>query len=163
MIALDLPGSLKTFPAIAKRIDATGSTLTIGGELKGAEVTRIVAEFEAHFPHEAARRPRWQDTYLHQALLMSGVSFGAEGLGRYSVRAGSSEILFAMSPSFPDTEQFIEIEEMRDRPGTTRTATVFGPVSAARTNRFRKIAWLSSRSMIRALDEGELLRYLGSI
>jgi hypothetical protein len=162
MIALDLPGSLTTFPVIDKRIDATRVALTSNQDLPGTALSRVVAEIEAHFPHEAARRPRWQDSYLHQALLASGVPFTPEGLGRYSASGQRGHILLGMFPSIPDTEGFVEMDERRKSSGTA-LATIFGPVSAARTNRYRKIGWLSLRSGIDALDEGEVLRYLMGI
>jgi hypothetical protein len=94
--------------------------------------------------------------------MMSAVSFAPEGLGRYSVQGKHGRVLIAMFPGIPHTEGFIEVEERRNS-SVAHKAVIFGPISTARSNRYRKIAWLSSRTAITALDEGELWRYLRSI
>jgi hypothetical protein len=133
LIAIDLPGSQRIFNVIQKRIDLTGARLQ-NGQLDQPDVDRVVTDVEAYYPHEAARRPRWQDGNLHQTLLATKLSFSAEGLGRYSVKA-KQDCVVAMSATIPDTDLFIEVEEWRDPCGANRRATVFGPLSAARSNR----------------------------
>jgi hypothetical protein len=164
LIAVDLPGSKQTFNVIQKRIDASGASLGSRGELGSNEVARIVAEVEAYYPHEAARRPRWQDVNLHNALMGAGVRFSAQGLGRYVVHAGrGADHILAMSAGLPDTELFIEVEDRRNQLGTNQKAAIFGPLSAARTNRYREIGWLARKSDVAAQDEGRLMRYVKHI
>jgi hypothetical protein len=162
LIAVDLPGSKQTFNVIQKRIDASRLKLGGDGQLPQADAKRIVDEIEAYYPHEAARRPRWQDTNLHTALSATALRFSAEGLGRYIVH-GARERVLAMSASIPDTDLFIEVEERRDPRGANRRAAVFGPLSAARSNRYRMISWLAQKSGVDARDEGQLMRYINRL
>jgi hypothetical protein len=161
LIAVDLPGSQRTFSVIAKRINATKDHIGADGTLPPTAIERIVDEFQRHFPHEVARRPRWQDQNLYDSLVAAGLSFSAEGLGRYLARGRrGTQWVLAMSATLPNTDLFIEIEERRDPSGANRSAAIFGPVSAARTNLYGRIDWLAQKSGVRAHDEGRLMRYI---
>jgi hypothetical protein len=135
LIAIDLPGSQQIFNVIQKRIDVTGVRLK-NSQLQEVDVDRIVNEVEAYYPHEAARRPRWQDGNLHQTLLATKLSFSAEGLGRYSIKA-KQDCVVAMSATIPDTDLFIEVEDWRDPRGANRRAAVFGPLGSDRASTVR--------------------------
>src|SRR5262249_30065088 len=145
----------QTFNVIQKRIDATGLRLGARGEFLPRDVKYIVDRVEQYYPHEAARRPRWQDVNLYSALMGAKLRFSAEGLGRYVVhpRRGNDQVL-AMSAGLPDTALFIEIEERRKQTSVNRRAALFGPLSAARSNRYREIGWLARKSGVDAHDEG---------
>ena len=65
-----------------------------------------------------------------------------------------------MTATLPGAGIFIEMEERRDSAGPACGAAIFGPVSAARSNRYRKIGWLAKRSGVDAYDEGRLMRYV---
>ena len=161
LIAVDLPGSRKVFSVITKRINARKESIAADGMLSPTAIERIVGEFERHFPHEAARRPRWQDQNLYDSLVAAGRQFSPEGLGRYVARGRSGkEWVLAMSAALPDSDLFIEIEGRRDPSGANRGAAIFGPVSAARTNLYGRIGWLAQKSGVRAHDEGRLMRYV---
>ena len=164
LIAVDFPGSKKTFRVIQKRVDATGMTIGTGCQLQRADLKQVVDQIEKIFPHEVARRPRWQDNNLHSALIAASVSFTAQGLGRYQIhpRSGNDRIL-AMTATLPNTELFIEIEDRRNPAGANYDAAIFGPLSAARSSRHRKIGWLADRSGVDAQDEGRLMRYVRRI
>jgi hypothetical protein len=159
LIAVDLPGSKQTFHVIQKRIDAGGIAIGADGKVPEGDLTWIIDEIERLYPHEVARRPRWQDRNLHEALVASGVSFVPEALGRYLAhpRRGTQDRLLAMTATLPGPDLFIEVEERR---GAARGATIFGPLSAARSNRYREIGWLAKKSGVDARDEGRLMRYI---
>jgi TIR domain len=161
LIALDLPGSKQTFRVIQKRIDATGVTIGPDGKIPERKLKQIVDTIAEIFPHEAARRLRWQDLNLYNALVAARVPFAPEGLGRYLVRSRRTgrERILAMTATLPETDLFIDVEERRDQAGGACGAAIFGPVSAARTSRYREIGWLAKRSGVDAHDEGRLMRY----
>jgi len=164
LIAVDLPNSKQTFSVIQKRIDATGVTFDADGRMQSHDLTQIVDQIEAIFPHEVARRPRWQDRNLHSALVAAGVSFTPKGLGRYLVHPRrSNEQILAMTATLPNTNLFIEVEDRRNEVGSGCGAAMFGPVSAARSSRYREIGWLAKRSGVEAYDEGRLMRYVRRI
>jgi len=169
LIAVDLPGSRQVFKVIRHRIDATGLTISTDGKIKNSDLMSIVDQIANIFPHEAARRPRWQDGNLHGALAAAGVSFTPEGLGRYLVhpRGGGSKRVLAMTATLPNTNLFIEVEGRRDQvlasSAAACDAAIFGPVSAARSGRYREIGWLARKSGVDTHDEGRLMRYIRRI
>ena len=162
MIAVDLPGSVGTFPAIANRINATGYGRRADGGLADADVQQIAGDIEQLYPHEAVRRPRWQDDTLAHAVMAAHLPLTSDGLGRYVVSGPSNRHLLAMSPLLPGAGLFIDVEERRTAL-SVRDALIFGPLTAARTNRHRQIHWLSTKSGIDAHDEGNLMRSVATL
>lgn len=171
LIAVDLPGSRKTFSVIPRRIDATGVTLS-AGVMQPADLDPIVGQIANIFLHEAARRPRWQDRNLHSTLAAAGKSFTPEGLGRYLVRPSSGgQRVLGMSATLPTVGLFMEIEDRRNQAAAAGSlgiiancgAALFGPVSAARSGRYREIGWLGKKSGVDVQDEGRLMRYVQRI
>jgi hypothetical protein len=164
LIAIDLPGSRQTFSIIQRRIDATKVKTEANGWLPSHDLTAIVDQIEQYYPHEALRRPRWQDHSIYNALQAANLRFTAEALGKYVVHpAIGDDRLLAMSAALPDTSLFIEVEQMCNRIATNPRGTIFGPLMAARSNRYREIDWLSRKSGIGAHDEGRLMRYVNRL
>jgi hypothetical protein len=162
LIAVDLPGSMQIFKVIQKRVDASKAELGIAGELSNQDVRNIVDEIERHYPHEAVRRPRWQDNTLNHAIAGAGLRASPQGLGCYVVHGRTGDQLVVMSAGLPQADHFIDIEEQRKQLKSAGSA-VFGPLSAARGNRYREVSWLASKSGVAAQDEGRLLRYVNRL
>jgi hypothetical protein len=162
LIAVDLPGSLRTFKIISKRVDVSHKHMGPAGDLPDQEVRQIVDEIERHYPDEAARRPRWQDNNLHHAISGAGLRASAQGLGRYLVHGRNGDELLNMSAGLPKADLFIDIEGHSSQLGSVGSA-VFAPLSAARSNRYREIGWLAKKSGVAAHDEGRLLRYVNRL
>lgn len=158
MIAIDLPGSRRSFPEFAHRHDATGSVLN-SGKLSAADLAAACNAFESWFPHQISRRPRYLDRNLRTALRAAGVPFRDVGLGQVRAQLRGSQELLAMCPTSPDADDFRKLDELRAPNG--EDATLFGAVAAARSGRRARIDWLEDKSDIAAEDEGQLSRYLG--
>jgi hypothetical protein len=164
MIAVDLPHSVPTFPVIARRINMrrSGASGPLG-QLGTADLGTVVREIEQHYPHEAARRPRWQDLTLRVALNANGRNFTADGLGLCVAHTrGGGQRLLAMSPGLPPARQFLELQARQAALGSS-AATIMGPILAARIGRSEEIQWLGQRSNIDLEDEGRLASYVAGL
>src|ERR1700730_3693334 len=112
-----------------RRIDASKAKPGPGGDLSDQEIRRIADEIERHYPHEAARRPRWQDSNLNHAIAGAGLRASAQGLGCYVAHGRSGDQLLAMSAGLPATDLFIDLEQRRSQLKSAGSA-VFGALSA---------------------------------
>ena len=158
MIAIDLPGSRRSFPEFAHRHDARKAVLK-SRRLSQSDLADACDAFEHWFPHQISRRPRHLDHSLRSALRAAGLGFSDVGLGRCRTSLGGTPQLLAMCPTSPDADDFREVDALRAGPGDP--ATLFGSVAAARSGRRARIDWLERNSGIDAVDEGQLARFLG--
>ena len=102
------------------------------------DVDRIIDQIQDYYPHEAARRPRWQDGNLHRTLLATKLRFSAGGLGRYAVRANESALSRCLQP-FP-----MPSCSLRWRNGVIRPSSANGGSSIAPL----PTAWRKRRTLV---------------
>lgn len=136
MIAIDLPGSRRSFPEFAHRHDARRAVLQ-SSRLSKADLAAACDAFERWFPHQISRRPRHLDRSLRSALRAAGLSFSDVGLGRCRTALGGAPRLLAMCPTSPDVDDFRDVDALRT--GTREAASLFGSVAAARSSRRARI------------------------
>lgn len=158
MIAIDLPGSRRSFPEFAHRHDARGAVLR-SSRFSEADLAATCDAFERWFPHQISRRPRHLDRSLRFALRAAGLPFSDVGLGRCRTALGGAPRLLATCPTSPDVDDFRDVDALRT--GTREAASLFGSVAAARSGRRARIDWLEQNSGIDAVDDGQLARFLG--
>ena len=158
MIAVDLPGTKRTFPEFAHRYNAEHALLN-NSKLSQVDVINACDAFERWFPHQISRRPRHLDRSLRSALDAAGVNYVNVGLGRVRAQFNGTPRLLAMSSESPDIDDFRQVDELRANAG--EGATLFGSVAATRSGRRTRIDWLEDKSGIEVEDEGQLARFLG--
>ena len=163
LMAIDLPGSLNTFPCIQRRLDLQNSSLTDKETLDEADLNNLVNFIEQNYYLEISRRFRAQDETLLRAILASGLQPKPVGIGQYRVNNGQNEYVLCMSRRPPGIEEFLQTEDLNSMGSIHSSGVLFGPISEVQTKRAQKIAWLGKKSSIRPIDEGHTLRSLHDI
>jgi|GEM_PF-2721102 len=162
LMAVDLPGSQRIFPAIHKRRDLRYSGLTPSGELTARDLDDVVAFVRHNYTEEMSWRLWAQDTLLFDSIRAAKLFPHAEGIGRYRVNNGHHDYTLGMVRRPPGIADFMDAERRASR-GAGNRPFVFGPVSAVRTPRATQIDWMERKSGINAVDEGHVQRALDDI
>ncbi len=163
LMAVDLPGSVKTFPSIYRRFNLSGTSLNTDGTIPQPELDRLINFIEQNYNHEVARRSRAQDQGLLDSILAAHLRPQPKGIGQYCVNNGSRDYIVSMCRCPPTIDDFVQNETLMLAQSTPAQGVLFGPISVVQTQRARQIAWLGQKSSIRAIDEGHIQRSMNDI